>query len=164
MGSASRAVHTRSRRVGGTGQICFFRQLFESSFFAESGPTMSTAASPHLVSGRRFFIRWAVRFFLGVALALGGASLPAQTDWEWVSGGGFNDVVHDGSRFVAVGYDGVVATSLDGAAWSAEESGEGLYAEAIAHRPGLYVVVGGLGQIFTSPDAVTWTSRSSGTT
>jgi hypothetical protein len=109
-------------------------------------------------------LRFLVGCFLSVCFLLLGGRAFAQGTWQWVSGGAYTDVIFDGSRFVAVGPDGVVATSNDGATWSKRALTENWFAEAIAYNAGQYVVVGGLGQIFTSSDTLTWTPRTSGTT
>lgn len=90
-------------------------------------------------------------------------TLHAVEDWEWVSGGTFTDVIHDGSRFLAVGHEGVMKTSDDGVAWTQIKPGHNWFAEEILFAGGQYVVVGGFGQIFTSSDAQNWTPRTSGT-
>lgn len=65
--------------------------------------------------------------------------------------------------FVAVGANGTILTSADGATWTSRPSGtaEALYDAAYAN--GTYVVVGQSGTILTSSDGTTWTQRTTNT-
>ena len=88
--------------------------------------------------------------------------------WQRVSlpataGETYNDVIWDGSRFIAVG-DGVIS-SADGSAWTVVSAPDvsAHFWSAIAVNAGIYVVVGTDGtQVLRSTDAVTWNLVSTG--
>ena len=96
-------------------------------------------------------------------LALAGATTPedsAELYWRnpRPQGGTLEAVIHDGSRFVAVGTGSRVVFSTDGITWSdsvflPEES-----MHAIAFDGANYVTVGGGGGIYRSTDLTNWTS------
>lgn len=65
--------------------------------------------------------------------------------------------------FVAVGAQGTILSSNDGAAWTQESSGVSVRLSSIAANHALFVAVGADGTILTSAHAGSWTKRSSGT-
>ncbi|HEY3754647.1 MAG TPA: hypothetical protein VGL42_00705 [Opitutaceae bacterium] len=71
--------------------------------------------------------------------------------------------------YVAVGNDGTIVESPDGAVWTAEQpaTAKNLYGVAVGTPSGgqslLYVAVGENGTILTSPDGINWTAEMSGT-
>lgn len=77
-----------------------------------------------------------------------------------------NDILWDGSRFIAVGGNfsaEVILTSGNGVTWTASDNGAaygGL--KSIAYNGSTYVAVGISGRILSSPDGANWTSRTSG--
>ncbi len=87
--------------------------------------------------------------------------------WTAVPGIGTNsvrEVLFDGTRFVAVGAYGFLATSTNGADWAITNPGSDLNLRGLSHANGLFLTVGNGGLIYTSPDGRDWTRRSSGTT
>lgn len=87
-------------------------------------------------------------------------------DWQWsYFGNTFNDLHWDGNRFVAVGFNGVITSSLDATdgSWTDQNSTTTNVLYAVAKNDKRYVVVGAYGTILTSDDnASTWTVRDSG--
>ncbi len=75
------------------------------------------------------------------------------------------DVFFAGGQFIAVGYNGSIATSPDGLIWTARTTPttEPLVCGVWSSSLGLYVVGGQGGALLTSPDGVIWTARSAGT-
>jgi hypothetical protein len=77
-----------------------------------------------------------------------------------------NDILWDGSRFIAVGGNfgpDVILTSDNGVTWIASDNGAGNGGlKSIAYNDGTYVAVGVGGKILSSLDGVNWASRSSG--
>lgn len=72
-------------------------------------------------------------------------------------------VIHDGTRFIAVGDDGVIVASPDGASWSPLPGVSVPSLEGIAYGNGTYVAVASDGQILVSKDgANSWTAWDSG--
>lgn len=89
------------------------------------------------------------------------------TDWNAVPGIGtnaFRTVRTDGTRFVAVGYEGTVATSANGRDWTVVSPGSELNFRGLATGNGVFVAVGNLGTVFTSTDGREWLRRESGAT
>jgi nitrous oxidase accessory protein NosD len=110
--------------------------------------------------------------------------IAVRTTDDWTSasfaisaseGGALNDVIHDGSRFIAVGEAGesetvpVILTSATGTDWSGDVLWDatdlyGAAFEAVAHGPNGYVAVGSLywseGKIWQSSDLQTWSEAS----
>ncbi len=105
-----------------------------------------------------------------VAVGSGSGTYLESTDGVGWSGGtigtnvNLRALTHDGSRFVAVGYDydfslpawvGAIYTSPDGSDWTRRHfSGEEL--RDVAHGGGVLVAVGDAGTMWSSVDAVTW--------
>ncbi|MBJ7396867.1 MAG: PKD domain-containing protein, partial [Akkermansiaceae bacterium] len=80
-------------------------------------------------------------------------------------------VIHDGSRFIAVGssynfsapvgWTGAIYTSPDGVSWTRRYfAGSELF--NVAHAGGNYIAVGNAGRILRSTDSISWTPVSSG--
>jgi hypothetical protein len=67
------------------------------------------------------------------------------------------------SAVVAVGVQGTILSSADGAMWTARNSGLTTTLRGIASSGSTFVTVGDKGTILSSSDAATWVSRSSGT-
>jgi hypothetical protein len=65
---------------------------------------------------------------------------------------------------VAVGDNGAIYTSGDGAAWSRQNSFITAWLSGVAYGQGHFVTVGENGFIATSPNGTNWTKRTSGTT
>ena len=74
-------------------------------------------------------------------------------------------VIWDGARYIAVGTQGNIGTSVDGVVWTKQNSGTTEHLQSIARdaTSGLLVVVGENGSILTSLDGISWTLRVSGT-
>jgi PKD repeat protein len=72
-----------------------------------------------------------------------------------------NSVTWGAGRFVAVGDNGAIGTSTDGAVWNGRLLG-GNHLNGITYGAGQYVAVGDYGTVVTSPDGATWTARASG--
>lgn len=107
-----------------------------------------------------------VRIIAGVVAAYGLAGpSAAQSSWtlrDSAAEDALNAVVHDGTRFVAVGEAGALATSVDGTLWTAAPPGTiGGSMRGLLHTGTHFVACGQsdflFGTILTSADAVTWT-------
>ena len=73
-----------------------------------------------------------------------------------------NSIASDGTAFVAVGEDGYLYESSNGATWTSRTSGFGANdIDAVAFGNNLWVAVGQNGTISTSTDRITWTTRTS---
>ena len=81
------------------------------------------------------------------------------------------DITWGGSQYVAVGWNGTIVTSPDGATWTVQISNAGSTTRLhnVIWSGTQFVAVGGpppsetgTGVIVTSPDGVTWTSQTSG--
>ena len=77
------------------------------------------------------------------------------------------DVTWTGAQLVAVGEEGAVATSPDGAAWTPRTAPTGDSFTAVGSSPALVVATtfpysGSQSALLTTPDGVTWTSRAPG--
>lgn len=69
-------------------------------------------------------------------------------------------VVFGGHQFVAVGMNGTILTSPDGAVWQRQTVGLGVSLNSVASDGNVFVAVGKAGAIFSSTDGRSWTSRS----
>jgi hypothetical protein len=75
-------------------------------------------------------------------------------------------IAHNGTLFVAVGYDGTILTSPDGVSWVSRDnpSSSTHRLQTVIYANGLFVVSGGIGPtdpiIMTSPDGITWTEQT----
>jgi hypothetical protein len=67
-----------------------------------------------------------------------------------------NGLVWSGSQFVAVGNDGTILTSTDGANWLKRTSGTTEILEGVVWTGAQYIAVGANGTALTSPDGTTW--------
>jgi hypothetical protein len=65
-------------------------------------------------------------------------------------------------RFVAVGHQGLILTSTNGAAWTPSNSGTTNELSGIGYGDGLFVAAGDNGAILTSADGQDWTAAVSG--
>ncbi|MFM9092917.1 MAG: YDG domain-containing protein, partial [Verrucomicrobiota bacterium] len=68
------------------------------------------------------------------------------------------------SQLVAVGENGTILTSPDGATWTSRGSGTVARLRAATVMSGTLIVVGQAGTVLTRPDGLTWTSIPSGIT
>jgi hypothetical protein len=85
-------------------------------------------------------------------------------DWHLRNSGTtslLNGVTYGNGIFVAVGKDGTIATSPDGASWVLRNSGTICTFDGIAYGNNAFVAVGC--SIITSPDGVNWIVRKSAT-
>jgi hypothetical protein len=73
-------------------------------------------------------------------------------------------VSYGDSTFVAVGTDGVILTSPDGATWTSQASGTTNTLTGVSFGNFAFVAVGTGGTVLASPDGKNWVSESSGTT
>ena len=77
----------------------------------------------------------------------------------------FCSVTYGGGRFVAVGYHGMIYTSVDDSTWKYRTPGTAATLFSVAYGNGYYVAVGingYSGSILTSPDGLTWTEANLG--
>ncbi|HHH36327.1 MAG TPA: hypothetical protein ENK48_05795 [Gammaproteobacteria bacterium] len=101
--------------------------------------------------------------FLLAILALAGITpaYAANTKWSVINPlptySDFKQVIWDGSRFLAPGASGVIATSPDGSSWTATSTGVIHQLYGIHYTGALYLVVGDRGTLATSTDAINWT-------
>ena len=110
-------------------------------------------------------LRWCLLLCVLVTKAI----TAAGQDWEawqirqpaaattWLSG-----VCHGNGLFVAVGWEGLIDTSVTGENWHPQVSGTSADLFNVGFGHGLFVAVGAGGAILTSPDGTNWTVRSSG--
>ena len=66
------------------------------------------------------------------------------------------DITFAEGRFVIVGKNGVILTSVDGLAFSPRESGTDANLYAVHNGDGLFVAVGHNGKIINSDDGLSW--------
>ena len=71
-------------------------------------------------------------------------------------GASLNAVTSGGGTFVAVGDDGLIATSTDGVVWTRRESGDDEDLRGVAWNGTRYIAVGLGGPILASDDATIW--------
>jgi hypothetical protein len=106
-------------------------------------------------------------------LAQEGAICSDQLDtWTERTSGTTNalyGVTYGNGTFVAVGDDGTILTSPDGAGWTTRTSGITDYLSGVTYGNGTFVAVGNLigfnpphGSVLTSTDGVQWTERTFG--
>jgi photosystem II stability/assembly factor-like uncharacterized protein len=100
-------------------------------------------------------------------------------NWTRRTSGGndLHDVTYGNGLFVAVGQNGTILTSPDGARWTARASGADNFLSGVTYGNGLFVAVGVAVRsssswlsgwlpgptMLTSPDGVTWTEQTSPT-
>jgi hypothetical protein len=71
-------------------------------------------------------------------------------------------VCYGQGMFVAIGYDGKLATSTDGITWTQRTSNfDTSHINGICYGQGMFVAVGNSGKLATSTDGITWTQRTS---
>ena len=113
----------------------------------------------------------------GTLVAVGspaGAYRVSNDGINWTGGeiGGnvtLTDVIHDGTQFVATGYDldgdwtGAIYTSPEGLTWTRRYFSGGRL-QGVAWGAGRYVAVGDAGSVVDSPDGISWTAETSNTT
>ncbi len=103
-------------------------------------------------------------FFLTVATLASG--LRAQEVWTAAAspiGQNLWSVAGGAGLFVAVGENGTLVTSPDGAVWTPRASGTTSWLVGATFANHQFVVVGDQGLLLTSPDGLVWTQRPSGT-
>ena len=73
------------------------------------------------------------------------------------------DVAYGNNMFVAVGYNGKLATSTDGITWTQRTSnfGTGNYIYSVTYGNNMFVAGGTSGKLATSTNGITWTQRTS---
>jgi uncharacterized delta-60 repeat protein len=106
-----------------------------------------------------------LRLLFGFAVLT--ASLAAQEQWSAAttpSAQNLWSVAWGTGTFVAVGENGTVLTSPDGATWTSRASGTSAWLVGVAFAAGQFVIVGERGTLLTSDDGVAWIARASGTT
>lgn len=72
-------------------------------------------------------------------------------------------VAHNGSTFCAVGLNGAIYSSPDGATWTARSGPDYIayfFWASVKYAGGQFVAVGGSDSVMTSPDCVNWTVRN----
>lgn len=74
-----------------------------------------------------------------------------------------NAMVWTGSKFVAVGIDGVIVTSTDGLTWQNETSGINVTLYAVAWTGSRLFAVGKTGSVYTSTNGSSWAPTTGGT-
>ncbi|MES2696536.1 MAG: hypothetical protein V4773_23910, partial [Verrucomicrobiota bacterium] len=113
-----------------------------------------------------------LRFITGLlGICLGVASLPAQQNWQWANSLPasiqWKDVTFGNGTYVAVGDDGMIATSADGGAWTMRRMNTAqVVLNAVEFADGRFVAVGmgtetriGAALIMTSTDGITWATN-----
>lgn len=73
------------------------------------------------------------------------------------------DVAGNGSQWVAVGASGTILSSIDGTAWTAQNSGTMNDLYGIAWNGSYWLAVGEGGTVLSSPDGASWKAQNSGT-
>ncbi len=73
------------------------------------------------------------------------------------------NVVEGNGLLVAAGYDGTVATSIDGIEWARQNSGTIQHLNTITYGGGLFVAAGSRGALTVSEDGTNWASINTGT-
>ncbi len=98
--------------------------------------------------------------------AKGGASDVDRTDSKLQGalnlGNGLEDIIYDGSRFVAVGLNGSIFVSPNGVNWVKKTVSAVNNLHGVIWTGSMYIAVGDNGGILTSPDTEKWTARESG--
>jgi hypothetical protein len=76
--------------------------------------------------------------------------------------GKLRGVIHNGTKFVAVGESGTILTSSDGATWTAQTSGTVERLDGIVWTGAAFQVVSSTGKFLSSTDGVTWNAPETG--
>jgi hypothetical protein len=88
----------------------------------------------------------------------------ATGNWHWRNplpqGNRSTGVAFGNGTFVAVGFNGMILTSLDGENWTIRSQGEHGYLFSVAFGGGKFVAVGYDGMVVSSPDGVEWTRQN----
>lgn len=107
-----------------------------------------------------------------VTVSAGGESRQAQISLAEVDAPGhhwhvaleattWHDVAWGGGRFVAVGENGVIVTSVDGRTWTHVDSAARSSWMSVAYAPGIgWVALGVDNEVLTSPDGIAWTPQA----
>jgi hypothetical protein len=75
------------------------------------------------------------------------------------------EIAFGNGKYVAVGGNGAIRASADGATWTTHDfTARRKYLYSVAYGGGLFAAVGSSGTILTSPDGTTWTNRTTDTT
>lgn len=81
--------------------------------------------------------------------------------WEWANpkpaGDTFNATAFGDNTYVAVGENGIIYTSNDGANWTNRTFEADYHLNSVAYGKGRFVAVGDFGRAVTSPDGIHWT-------
>jgi hypothetical protein len=131
-------------------------------FASPDGTTWSNTADSQLTLNA---VAWGSNEFVAVGYLSGPVALTSTNGTVWTQRNpniqntqvSLRAILYDGSRFVAAGDNGTIATTTNGISWVPTSAPTSLDLFGIAHGNGLYVVVGQDGEILTSPDAKTWT-------
>ncbi|MFF2019235.1 X2-like carbohydrate binding domain-containing protein, partial [Paenibacillus sp. NPDC058177] len=118
-----------------------------------------------------FFVTQSSSFLNGKYFRLGNEGLMVSSngsDWSYKWGGTYNEVIHDGSKYIAVGKqgsDGAIWTSNDLTSWNpASVSARANSFNAVAYGNGKYVAVGDWNQdkttVATSANGSAWTVQT----
>ncbi len=104
----------------------------------------------------------------GLFIAAGSSSIltsPDGTNWGLavIVGRQIESLIYANGQFVAVGDDGLVLVSTDGASWQPRPPQTTRRLLGVTYGAGRFVAAGGRGALMASIDASNWTSVSSGT-
>lgn len=107
-----------------------------------------------------------ISFFISVlGLSSGVSQADPLDNWHWRNplpqGNHLNGVAFGNGIFVAVGDEGTILTSSDGATWNKMTSGGTEPLLGISYGSGTFIAVGD-GILATSPDGENWTTRFPG--
>jgi uncharacterized delta-60 repeat protein len=72
------------------------------------------------------------------------------------------DIIKQGTTYYAVGLNGTILTSADGASWSAQTTPFTNQIRSITYLNGQFIITGSNDMVRTSPDGTTWTARTTG--
>jgi hypothetical protein len=103
----------------------------------------------------------------GLFVALNGSEILTSPDGQrWRATGAqiaLRGIVFGNDQFVAVGDNGTILTSNDGAVWAEQSNPATTHLNAVEFANGTYVAVGAGGTILSSSNATHWAERASGT-
>lgn len=143
-------------QVGDRGRI-YTSLDFELWVPRESG-TAKALRSVALLGNRVVITGEAGTVVYGDGPAAGSFTALSLGTTDWLEG-----VAASPTRAVAVGDNGAVYVSADGAAWSRQPQPFSTWLRSVAYGDGVFVAVGEDGFLATSPDGVKWQARDSGT-